>query len=91
MIEQIIIGALLVEAIVETIKAAVNGGLKWQFVAAIVVAIVVAVAYGLDLFASFGLQTPFPYVGSVLSGVVIARGSNILSELITKLRMLVAS
>lgn len=43
---------------------------------ALVVAVAFAVVYQIDLFSSFGFSTGVPYIGSVATGVLFARGSN---------------
>jgi len=43
---------------------------------ALAVAIALSVIYGIDIFQTFDFTTPVPYVGSVVTGVLFARGSN---------------
>lgn len=43
---------------------------------AFVVAIGFAVVYGIDIFAKLGYATQIPYVGSVATGILFARGAN---------------
>jgi hypothetical protein len=55
---------------------------QWQIVAAIILGIVLSLIYGIDFFETVGLHTEIPYVGRVLTGLLVARGSNYISELI---------
>lgn len=70
--------ATLVEGIVEYAGDTVPTAIK-QYVAA-AVAIAVCVAYHADLLALLGLATPYPYVGAVLTGLILGRGSNYLHD-----------
>ena len=47
--------------------------------------IIIAVAYKLDLPAHFNLKSQIPYVGCVLTGILLSRGSNYIFDLIDKL------
>ena len=57
----------------------------WQMLFSVVLGIVIAVAYKLDLPAHFNLNSQIPYVGCVLTGILLSRGSNYLFELLKKL------
>lgn len=51
---------------------------------ALVLGVIVAICYKIDILSSFGaLQTPIPYVGSVISGLIIGRGSNYLNDIVS--------
>ena len=78
--------AMIVEGIVEFVKLAVPK-LKGVLVIPLTIALGIAVCifYGCDLLAVIGLVSPVPYVGNVLTGIIIARGSNYLYDLIGKL------
>lgn len=82
----LILAAVLIEAIIETVKLALDGGIRWEHVASILLGVIVAAVYGLDLFALAGLETPLPYVGSVLSGIIFGRGSNYVADLLSKIK-----
>jgi len=87
-IQQILIGALLVEAVVETIRLIFDKTkpLTPAFVGALILGVTVCVVYSQDLFALAGLETKIPYIGSVLSGLILARGANAISDVLGKLR-----
>ncbi len=82
----IVAGSVLIEAVIEALKSIKNGGFQWQYYLSIVIGVVVTVVYGLDLFTAVGLNTDIPHIGSVLSGIILARGANVVSDLIAKLR-----
>ncbi len=71
--------SLFVEAIVEYFSPSFPTTWKWtkMYVGA-AVAMLVALAYNADLPATMGLPA-LPYVGPILTGLVIGRGSNFLS------------
>jgi uncharacterized membrane protein len=86
-LEQLILAALLVEAIVEYVKLIfVNRQINWKQVTAIVLGIAVAVLASFDLFAIMKINFVVPYVGSILTGILLSRGSNFLADLFKRLR-----
>jgi len=60
----------------------VNGKIKWEMLISILIGVLVAVCYRIDLFALVGLNSTVPYLGSVLTGILISRGSNYIFDLI---------
>ena len=78
--------AILIEAIITYFnKFFVQENFCWQMLFSVVLGIVIAVAYKLDLPAHFNLNSQIPYVGCVLTGILLSRGSNYLFELLKKL------
>ena len=76
--------AILIEGIVTYVKELKNE-FHWGLVAPIVLGVFVAIAYKLDIPAELGIVANLPYVGEVLTGIIMARGSNYLYDLIGKL------
>ena len=80
------IAAILVEAVVsfiDNIKEKETGWKYWvSLVAGLGIAILVAVNYDVDIFEFIGFESELPYVGAVLSAVIIARGSNYVADLL---------
>lgn len=76
--------AILVEGIV-TYARELSAEFKVVLLAPIVLGIVVSIAYGLDIPAVLGISAQVPYIGSILTGIIIARGSNYLFDLVGKL------
>ncbi len=75
--------AVIVEGIITYTKEFfVKGEFKWELLISILIGVFVAVAYGVDIFALVGLETFIPYLGSVLTGVLISRGSNYVCDLV---------
>ena len=78
--------AIIVEGIVEYIKLASVRFAESAFVipVTIVLGVAVCILYGCDILAVMGLNAAVPYVGNVLTGVIVARGSNYAYDLIGK-------
>lgn len=75
--------AVIVEGIITYGKALfVNGKIHWQMGCSLLFGVLVAVAYGMDVPAIAGLRTGVPYLGCVLTGILISRGSNYVFDLI---------
>ena len=84
--------SIIVEALIEYAKsigkAIVGGGWKTAVtqIVAIVGAVILCFATGADLFAAIGLEFIWPWLGVVLTGVIISRGANYVSDFITRLQ-----
>jgi len=90
---QLVFGAVLVEAVVETIRLLIDhftsnerGGMPWVYVSALVLGVLVALNYDFDFFALVELDARIPYIGNVLSGLVFARGANVVSDIVGKIK-----
>ena len=82
---QVIMLAVMVEAIWENIKRGYTDSLQPSVIGSLVVSILVCVLTGVDLFSIIGLPIRVPFVGSVLTGIVAARGANFVNDLFTRL------
>lgn len=89
----IIYGAVLVEGVVSAIAAVVEAARTGEFDAsykpltALAIGILVSVLYSLDLFAGVGLETQVPFVGAVLSGIILSRGAGYVYDVIASLNV----
>ena len=87
----IVYGAVLIEGVVSAISAVVESVRTGAFdasykpIVALAIGIGVAVLYSLDLFAGVGLVTGVPFVGAVLSGVILSRGAGYVYDIIASL------
>ena len=84
MIAKIIIGAIVIEAIIEYLNAVLFKKFSPQYILSIVFGAAFSVLYGLDLLAILGLETSVPYVGMILTGILLSRGSNYITHLVKK-------
>ena len=83
--------AIIIEGIVSYVKTFfVEGKVQWQTIVAIVLGVAVSIAYQVDLLATVGLNSAVPYIGSVLTGILISRGSNYIFDLIKLIGELIA-
>lgn len=78
--------AILIEGIVTYFNEFfVSSNIPWQMIFSLILGMVISVSYELDLPNHLGLKSTIPYVGSILTGILISRGSNYLYDLINKL------
>lgn len=79
----VMVAAIIVEGIISYVKLFFVGGkFQWQVLVSIGLGVLVSVAYQIDLFDIVGMESTIPYVGIVLTGILISRGSNYVYELI---------
>ena len=81
----IIVVALLIEAVVETIKMTIEGGIKWQNIAAAVLGILLAYFCHIGIMAALGIDVPI-LVDVLITGILLSRGSNFISDLFDKIK-----
>ncbi|MCO7136519.1 MnhB domain-containing protein [[Clostridium] leptum] len=83
--------AIIVEALVEYTKSVVymftRGCIKCGIIriCAAAIGILLALLTGVDLFSQFNIPISQPWIGSVLTGIIISRGSNYLNDIISRL------
>lgn len=75
--------AVLAEAVWETCKMVwQNGKLNIDRVGALVVGLLLAIGTGLDLMFMVGIPIKIPYVGRILTGLLISRGANFVHDIL---------
>lgn len=84
-LSQVVILAVMVEAIWENIKRAYTDSLQPSVIGSLVVSILVCVLAGVDVFEIIGLPLRVAFVGSILTGIIAARGANFVNDLFTRL------
>ncbi len=78
--------AILIEGIITyTNQFLIQENFCWQMALSLALGIIAAVAYKLDLPSYFNLKSDIPYVGCILTGILLSRGSNYVFDLITKI------
>lgn len=86
---QILMASLVLEAVWETIKMAIDARHNVDNLATrigtMVIGLFLAFSYGIDLMALLGLKDHIPYSGIILSGILISRGSNFIHDLLIRL------
>jgi hypothetical protein len=86
---QILILATLAEALTDTVKwffAAPDKAELRNRLIALVLGILVAVGTKLDLFFASGIPIFIPWLGTILTGVVLSRGANIVHDIIKRIQ-----
>jgi len=83
---QLIIIAILVEAIWENLKMIwENDKININVIGVLILSIIVCLLTNLDIFPIVGISMIIPYVGSVFTGIIIARGANFVNDLFKRL------
>ena len=74
--------AVVAESIWETIKMmGRNGQLNWDRIGALMVGLLIALGTGADIFQVLDIPFRIPYIGIVLTGLMISRGANFIHDL----------
>ncbi len=78
--------ALIAESVWETLKMTwQKGKLCLDRVGALVVSLVICIDIRLDMLALLGIKTTIPFIGIVLTAILISRGSNFLHDLLERI------
>lgn len=81
--------SIIIEGLITYVKEIyTDKNVKWAMVASIIIGVVISVGYNIDLMSYVGLTSPIPYFGSVLTGIVISRGSNYIYEVYDTIKTL---
>jgi hypothetical protein len=86
LVYQLLLAAILVEAVVTSANLIYTKEFDWRYVMAIVISIGLALAFGWDLFKAAGFDARVDFVGEVFTGIILARGANYVNDLIGLLR-----
>ena len=78
--------ALISESVWETLKMIwQQGRISIDRIGAIVVSLVICIDVEIDILNLLGINTTWPFVGIILTAILISRGSNFIHDLIVKL------
>lgn len=82
----LVFAAIVVETVVNIIKNLEEGNKSWKYWAgrasSIVLGLVVAINYKIDVFVLVGLEGQVPIIGQILTGLIISRGSNVVHDVV---------
>lgn len=79
--------AAIVEALVETLKMIWDKNqIHKSKIVSIIIGVAVAIMYQIDLLAAVGVFAIFPVFGYILTGILISRGSNFVSDFLRVIR-----
>lgn len=76
--------SVLIEGMVEYVKLSIKKNMCPEIIAAVLVGVGISFAFHLNFFAAVGITTDVPYVANILTGIILARGSNYMFDLIGK-------
>ena len=77
--------AILIESLITYINQFfIQENFCWQMALSLILGIIIALAYKLDLLAYFNLKSEIPYIGRILTGILLSRGSNFVFDLLDK-------
>lgn len=82
----IIMVALIAESVWETLKMTwQEGKISIDRIGALVVALVLCVGVRLDMLALLGINVTIPFLGVILTGILISRGANFIHDLLVRI------
>lgn len=85
--DRVLVVAFITEAIWETVKMIKSPkGINISRVGAMVLGILIALAARLDIFETLGIPLGIKFLGSILTGLLISRGSNLVHDLLGSIR-----
>ena len=85
-VSKMVMAAVLVEGIITYFNEFfVTGDAPWQMILSLVLGTVVAIAYKFDLPRYLNMESNVPYIGCILTGILISRGANYIYDLLTKI------
>jgi|SRR5690554_232666 len=80
--------AVVAESIWETIKMiGKDGQFNWDRIGAMIIGLLIAIGTGADLFQLLAIPFRIPYIGTVLTGLLISRGANFMHDLYKALKI----
>lgn len=83
---QLVIVAILIEAIWENIKMIwQNGKFSIDKIGSLVISILICILAKIDIFSIVNLSIMVPVIGSILTGIIVSRGANFVHDLFNKI------
>ena len=74
---------VLIESIITYFKEfLVGGGFSLSMLFSVILGIIIAISYKLDLLENLNLKSSIPYIGNILTGILISRGSNYIYDIL---------
>ena len=79
----VLVMSVLIEAVITYVRTiVVDKEIKWQIIVSIILSVALCLAYKIDIPALVGIVSPVSYVGNVLTGILVSRGSNYIFDLL---------
>lgn len=82
-LQQILAAAFLVEALIQTLKPVYDKEKGWNRSAlfSLAAGILICLFIDVDIFRQLGFEEKIPYLGAILTGVIVSRGSNFVHDI----------
>lgn len=78
--------AMIGEAVWETLKMTWQGGkVSVDRIGALAVGLLLSISTGMDLLKLFHISSNIPYVGVILTGLLISRGANFMHDILASI------
>lgn len=78
--------AVLIEGIITYVgQFIVDGSFSVKMLASIVLGIIIAISYDLDIPLHFNLKPKIPFIGNIVTGILLSRGSNYIFDLLSNI------
>ena len=82
----LVVVAIIAESVWETLKMTwQDGKVKVDRVGALVVSMLIVFGTRLDMLSLLGIETVIPFLGIILTGILISRGSNFIHDILVRL------
>ena len=85
---QILVVATIIEALVQVLKPVYDREKGWNrdLILALFISMLVCALTKADVVAYLGMPFSVPYVGSIMTGVLVSRGTNFIHDLLTSIQ-----
>jgi len=77
--------AIITEGFITYIKQAFSSEFYLSVILSITFGILISISYKLDIFEKINLKSEVPFIGNILTGILISRGSNYIFDIIKNL------
>ena len=73
--------AFIIEALITyTNTILVKHNLCWEIITSLIISILISIAYKIDLISYFDFKTKIPFLGNIITGILLSRGSNFIFD-----------
>lgn len=84
---QLVLIAILIEAIWENLKMTYDQRkLNINMIGSLLLGILICILAKVDVFAIVGINLIIPFIGYILTGIIVSRGANFVNDLFKKLK-----
>lgn len=80
--------AIITEAIVTYVDSALINDFSFKLVLSLTFGVLISIAYKLDIPEYFNIKSNIPFIGNLITGIIISRGSNYVADFLSILKNL---